>query len=125
MASKIEIQKQKIAELEHLLAPVAEQVIGVTKIYKHDIKKDVFQYFVGRISTFQEGASSDSADMKMSLLSILKRKYNIADDSMSTLSDSLDSIDSFFSEVKSFENSERVSLKMNDWTKYMKEKLFY
>jgi hypothetical protein len=125
MTSTIETQKKKIAELESLLAPAAEQVIYIIKTYNKDIKKDMFQYFVGRITTFRDYKAKNSTDMKISLMSVMKRKHNMTEESLKVLSTSIDVIDSFFKEIKSFEASEKVVLKTNDWTKYMKEKLFY
>lgn len=117
------IQYKKIAEIEHLLATSTIGVLELKNSFNKDIRMDIYDYFIGRLSTFRESNLKERDEMKIAAIQRFSSKHSILGNSFPVLKNTFESLELFFKNMKQFESEEKIVLKNNDWLKLFKEKI--
>lgn len=118
-----ENQLRKVAEVEQHLTSATDRILELKNSYKKDIRKDIYDYFVGRLSTFRESDLNARDAVKTSAIHRFSSKHNIVGGSFPSLTKSIESLESFFKEIKQFETAEKMTLKSDSWLKTFEERL--
>jgi len=115
-----ESQTEKLTSIEQWLVPITNTVIEIRKKHHIDVRKDVYEYFIGRSFTFREL----NVDRTIAISNMVRRNHLYGEGSR-LLTESIENIETFLKDVKQFESSENIVLSNKGWIDYFKEKFTF